>query len=482
LIQPEIEPPNTEPFFMKRIACILSLLAGFCLISFPVLAQEAATAAPTAEVPAPPVEAVAESETELNGADTAWILTATALVLFMTIPGLSLFYAGLVGRKNVLSVLMHCFMITAIMSVLWVVCGYSIAFGESGSLWGGLGDMFAKDLTHKDMSDDGLPDILFFGFQMTFFIITPALMVGAFVERMKFSAMIMFTVLWAILVYAPVCHWVWASWAEDGVEKSGLMYAWGTKDLAGGIVVHITAGMGALAACILVGPRKGYPTAQFQPHSLPLCVTGTGMLWVGWFGFNAGSQLAANGDAALTLVVTHISAATATIVWSLCEKVKHGKASVLGAVTGSIAGLAAITPASGDVGPIGALAIGTASGLICWFASTAVKSKFGYDDSLDVVGVHGVGGLVGTLLVAFFAAESLGGKGLISIPDAETYSMGAQFIVQLQASAITIVYTLIVSVIILYIVKAICGGSLRVSESEEEEGLDLTAHGESGYN
>ena len=452
---------------MKRFSYILSLMAGFCLISFPAFAQEAAAAiaeASTAEETAP----------VLNGADTAWILTATALVLFMTIPGLSLFYAGLVGRKNVLSVLMHCFMITAIMSILWLVCGYSIALGDASPYWGGLGEIFAKNLTADGMSDAGLPDYLVFAFQMTFFIITPALMVGAFVERMKFSAMILFTSLWALLVYAPVCHWVWGD--------NGFMLDWGTKDLAGGIVVHITAGIGALAACILVGPRKGYPTAQFQPHNLPLCVTGTGMLWVGWFGFNAGSGLVADGGAAQTLVVTHISAATATIVWSLCEKVKHGKASVLGAVTGAIAGLAAITPASGDVGPMGALAIGTASGLICWFASTAVKSKFGYDDSLDVVGVHGVGGLVGTLLVAFFAAESLGGKGVISIPDAKTYSMGAQFIVQLKASAITIVYTLIVSGIILYIVKAICGGSLRVTESEEEEGLDLIAHGESGYN
>ena len=254
------------------------------------------------------------------------------------------------------------------------------------------------------------------------------------------------------------------------------MLEWGTKDLAGGIVVHLTAGIGALVACIMVGPRKGYGSAQLQPHSLPLCVTGTGMLWVGWFGFNAGSGLAANGDAAQTLVVTHLSAATATIVWSLCEKMKHGKASVLGAVTGAIAGLAAITPASGDVGPMGGLAIGAASGFICWFASTAVKSKFGYDDSLDVVGVHGVGGLVGTLMVAFFAAGALGGK------SGADYASGAQFVIQLKSSVITIVYTLIVTVVILYIVKAICGGSLRVTDSEEEEGLDLSAHGESGYN
>ncbi|MEC9081347.1 MAG: ammonium transporter [Verrucomicrobiota bacterium] len=477
MIQPEIEPPNTEPFFMKRIACILSLLAGFCLISFPVLAQEAEAAsgasAPAAEAAAPAEETANEPDV-LNGANTAWILTATALVLFMTIPGLSLFYAGLVGRKNVLSVLMHCFMITAIMSVLWVVCGYSIAFGGASPYFGGLEKIFASGVTQDTLGglgkSEAIPEFLFFGFQMTFFIITPALMVGAFVERMKFSAMILFTSLWALLVYAPVCHWVWGG--------NGFMLNWDdpVKDLAGGIVVHITAGIGALIACILVGPRKGYPTAQFQPHNLPLCVIGTGMLWVGWFGFNAGSQLAANGDAALTLVVTHISAATATIVWSICEKVKHGKASMLGAVTGSIAGLAAITPASGDVGPMGALAIGAASGLLCWYASVILKAKLGYDDSLDVVGVHGVGGLVGTLLVAFFASEALGGK---TVGD---YSMVTQFIVQLKASVITIIYTAIVSVIILLAVKAICGGSLRVSESDEQEGLDLTAHGESGYN
>ena len=442
---------------MKRVACVLSLLAGLCLIPSTALAQEA--------------------EAAVNPANTAWILTATALVLFMTIPGLSLFYAGLVRRKNVLSVLMHCFMIMAVMSVLWLVCGYSLAFGEASPYWGGLAKLFAGGVDASSTvgdSGEAIPEYLFMAFQMTFFIITPALMVGAFVERMKFSAMVLFTTLWAILVYAPVCHWVWGD--------NGFMQEWGTKDLAGGIVVHITAGIGALVVCIMVGPRKGYRTAQFQPHNLPMCVMGTGMLWVGWFGFNAGSGLAANGDAAQTLFVTHISAATATIVWSLAEKLKHGKASVLGAVTGSIAGLAAITPASGDVGPIGGLAIGAAAGFICWVASTSVKSKFGYDDSLDVFGVHGVGGLVGTLMVAFFASTTLGGKGVISIPDAETYSVGAQFLVQLQASAIVIVYTLIVSVIILYLVKAICGGSLRASESEEEEGLDLTAHGESGYN
>ena len=455
---------------MKRIACILSLLAGICLISFPVLAQEAAEAV-TATAAAE--EAAAEPAAELNGANTAWMLTATALVLFMTIPGLSLFYAGLVGRKNVLSVLMHCFMITAVMSVLWLIFGYSFAFGDASPYFGGFGSILASGITAESMSGD-IPEFLFFGFQMTFFIITPALMVGAFVERMKFSAMLLFTSIWALVVYAPVCHWVWGG--------NGFMLESGTMDLAGGIVVHITAGIGALAACIMVGPRKGYPTAQFQPHSLPLCVTGTGMLWVGWFGFNAGSQLAANGDAAQTLVVTHLSAATATIVWSLAEKIKNGKASVLGAVTGSIAGLAAITPASGEVGPIGALAIGAASGFICWYASVILKAKLGYDDSLDVVGVHGVGGLVGTILVAFFAASTLGGKRSVeAVGDEKGYEVGSQLMTQLTSSAITVVYTLVVSIIILKVVGMICGG-LRVSDSEEEDGLDIAAHGESGYN
>jgi Amt family ammonium transporter len=352
------------------------------------------------------------------------------------------------------------------MSVLWLAFGYSFAFGEASPYFGGFGKLFASGVNSESMSGD-IPEFLFFGFQMTFFIITPALMVGAFVERMKFSAMILFTSIWALVVYAPVCHWVWGG--------NGFMLESGTMDLAGGIVVHITAGIGALVVCIMVGPRKGYPTAQFQPHSLPLCVTGTGMLWVGWFGFNAGSQLAANGDAAQTLVVTHLSAATATIVWSLAEKIKNGKASVLGAVTGSIAGLAAITPASGEVGPIGALAIGAASGLVCWYASVILKSKLGYDDSLDVVGVHGVGGLVGTLLVAIFAASSLGGK------QGADYAIGGQFMTQLTSSAITIVYTLVLSIIILKVVGIVCGG-LRVSESEEQDGLDISAHGESGYN
>lgn len=405
-------------------------------------------------------------EAELNSGDTAWILTATALVLFMTIPGLSLFYAGLVRQKNVLSVLMHCFVITALMSVLWLVGGYSLAFAEgSGSQAAYIGDLskaFLDGITVDDLSGT-LPELLFFAFQMTFFIITPALMVGAFVERIKFSAMLWFMALWAILVYLPICHMTWGG---------GLFSSWGTFDFAGGIVVHITAGVGALVACIMVGPRKGYPTTLMLPHNLPMTVTGTGMLWVGWFGFNAGSALTADGNAAMALVVTHTSAATAALVWMAIEWLRNGKPSMLGIATGSIAGLAAITPASGYVGPIGALAIGTVSGVVCFWMCASIKTKFGYDDSLDVFGVHGIGGLIGTILVAFFAHEKFGGK-------EGDLDMVNQLIVQLKASAITIVWTLVVSIVILLVLKKTLG--LRVSEKDEVEGLDLTSHEESGY-
>ena len=312
-----------------------------------------------------------------------------------------------------------------------------------------------------------IPETTFFAFQMTFFIITPALMVGAFVERMKFSAVLIFTVLWALLVYLPICHMVWGGGSMFGLSP--------VIDLAGGIVVHITAGVGALVAAIVVGPRKGYPSTPMPPHNLPLTVTGAGMLWVGWFGFNAGSGLVADGAASMTLIVTHTSSATAALVWMLIEWLAHKKPSVLGIVTGSIAGLAAITPASGYVGPIGALCIGATSGALCWFCSTRLKQRLGYDDSLDVFGVHGIGGLVGTLLVAVFAAQSLGGFA------PEGYKgMGGQLGVQLAASAITAVYTAIVSFVLLKLIGATVG--LRVSEREENEGLDLTDHGEVGYN
>ena len=415
-------------------------------------------------------------EPELNGSDTAWLLTATALVLFMTIPGLALFYGGLVRTKNVLSVLMQCFALTAVLSVVWVIIGYSLAFNTNGmeagltnlnSFIGGLGTAFLSGVTADSLSGT-IPETVFITFQMTFFIITPALIVGAFAERMKFSAVLLFSVLWGILVYAPICH---MTWGGDG-SFFGEM---GVLDFAGGIVVHINAGIAALVACIVIGKRQGYPDAQILPHSLSLTVVGASMLWVGWFGFNAGSAVAADGAAGMAMLVTQISAAVATSTWMFIEWIKSGKPSILGAVTGTIAGLGAITPASGSVGPLGAIVIGLAAGAICFWASTSLKRKLGYDDSLDVFGVHGVGGIIGTLLCGIFVAKSLGGQGL-----AEGITMGSQFMVQLKAVIITIVYCGVVSFILLKIIDATVG--LRVSQEEETGGLDIALHDERGYN
>lgn len=383
--------------------------------------------------------------------NNAWMLTSTALVLFMTIPGLALFYGGLVNRRNVLSVLMHCFSLAAVLSVVWMVLGYTLAMGEPGGLIGGLGMAL-----HHGVGPD---KILMSAFQMTFFIITPALIVGTFVERIKFSSMLVFSVLWALLVYAPVCHITWFG---------GIFQQWGVIDLAGGIVVHITAGVAALVACIMVGKRR-HPE---PPHNLPMTVTGTAMLWVGWFGFNAGSQGGASDAAAMTLFVTHLSAATAACVWAAIEWFTVKKPSVLGAVTGSIAGLAAITPASGVAGPLGALLIGAVSGFICWWASVKLKNRFHYDDSLDVVGVHGVGGVVGTILAAVVGLKALGGFG--------SFEFGKQMGLQLAAAGITAAYTGVVTFAILAVVKAVMG--LRVSEIDETVGLDQSAHGETAYN
>lgn len=403
----------------------------------------------------------------LDKGDTAWIIAASALVLFMTIPGLSLFYAGLVAKRNVLSVLMQCLALTGLMTVIWLVCGYSLAFGDGGGMHafiGGFDKAFLLGVTPDTLSGS-IPEILFFLFQMTFFIITPALMVGAFVERMKFSAILIFCAVWGLVVYLPICHMVWGgegTWFGD----------MGVFDFAGGIVVHITAGIGALVACIMVGPRSGFGKQPMPPHNLPMTVTGTGMLWVGWYGFNGGSQLAADGGAVSAIVVTQISASVAALTWMAIEWRKHGKPSVLGTATGAIAGLAAITPASGFVGPIGALIIGAVSGVVCWYFSTVIKIKRGYDDSLDVFGVHGVGGFVGTLLVAFLASETFGGN-------QGDLNMGKQFGVQLFASVFTIIYTLIATWIILKVVDKLVG--LRVANSEENEGLDIASHGEAGY-
>ncbi|MBD28766.1 MAG: ammonia channel protein [Verrucomicrobiaceae bacterium] len=416
----------------------------------------------------------------VGAANTSWIMTATALVLFMTLPGLALFYGGLVHKKNVLSVLMHCFAMACILSVVWLVAGYSLAL-TSGNDWiGSLSAIFGKGLDGSDSGDSDIPGILFFAFQMTFFIITPALVVGTFVERVKFSAVMLFAVLWGLFCYAPICNMVWNGGLmyNENTETGEVVKNWlmgeneGVIDLAGGIVVHITAGIAALIFCIMVGPRKN----TSPPHNLAMTVIGTCMLWVGWFGFNGGSGLAANGAGAMSIVVTHISAATAALTWMLIDLITTKKPTILGICTGAIAGLAAITPASGVSGPVGALIIGLASGAICWFFSITVKNKFGYDDSLDVVGVHGVGGLVGTLLAAVVAVAALGG----TENGAENYNMGAQLLTQAKGSLFTIVFTAVVTVVILLIIKHTVG--LRVDEADESIGLDQSAHGETAYN
>lgn len=417
--------------------------------------------------------ALAQDAPALNTGDSAWVLASTALVLFMTIPGLALFYGGLVRSRNVLSILMQCLCLTAILSLIWVVCGYSLAFENSGmtkgtvnrgSFIGGASRLMMFGMTPETLKGS-IPEMLFAAYQMTFAIITPALMIGAFAERMKFSAVLWFSSLWLLVVYVPICH---MTWAGDG----GLFADWGVMDFAGGIVVHITAGVSALVACIMVGPRSGYPASRVPPHNMTMTFTGTAMLWVGWFGFNAGSALAANGTAASALLVTHISACTATVVWMAIEWIKLGKPGVLGAATGSIAGLAAITPASGFVGPTGALVIGAVSAVVCYLFSTTIKNRLKYDDSLDVFGVHGVGGVVGSLLVAVFAASSLGGVKV-------DLNIGHQFTVQLAAVVITAVYSMVASVVLLKIVGFAVG--LRVTGDTEQQGLDLAEHEERGY-
>ena len=406
-------------------------------------------------------------EVELSAGDTAWMLTATALVLFMTIPGLSLFYAGMVRAKNVLSVLMQCFTITALMTILWALYGYSIAFGGEGAYWGGLDKLFLRGVTVDSLSGS-IPETVFMTFQMTFAIITPALIVGAFAERMKFSAMLWFMGLWLTLVYAPITHWGWG----DG----GWLGNMGILDFAGGTVVHINAGIAGLVAALVLGKRKGYPTSPMPPHNLGYTMIGAAMLWVGWFGFNAGSELAADGTAGMAMAVTQIAAAAAALGWMFCEWLSHGKPSVLGIASGAVGGLVAITPASGFVGPMGALAIGIAAGVGCFLAATTLKRKIGYDDSLDVFGVHAVGGIIGALLTGVFAAEALGGAGFGS----GISSIGGQ--VQTQAIGIiaTIVYTGVVSFILLKVIGSVMG--LRVNEEQEAEGLDVALHDERGYN
>jgi ammonium transporter, Amt family len=411
--------------------------------------------------------ALADEAPVLNSGDTAWMLTATALVLFMTIPGLSLFYAGMVRSKNILSVLMQCFAITSLMTVLWVIYGYSMAFGEAGSFWGGLSKMFLKGVTVDSLSGT-IPETVFMTFQMTFAIITPALIVGAFAERMKFSAMLIFMALWFTIVYAPVCHWVWG--------EGGWLGSKGILDFAGGTVVHINAGIAGLVAAIVLGKRKGYPERHMPPHNLGYTLMGASMLWVGWFGFNAGSELAADGTAGMAMAVTQIATAAAALGWMFMEWAGHGKPSALGIASGAVAGLVAITPASGAVGPMGAIAIGAAAGVGCFLASTKIKRLLGYDDSLDVFGVHAVGGIIGAILTGVFCAESLGGVGF----GGDNTGIGGQVWVQLIGVGATVVYSGIASFIILKGLDAVIG--LRVSHDEETEGLDLSQHDERGYN
>jgi len=423
-----------------------------------------------------PSLAIAQDATAPDSGDTAWMLTATALVLFMTIPGLALFYGGLVRVQNVLSVLMQCFALTGLITILWVVCGYSLAFNTAGmeggkitlgSFVGGLGTIFLSGVSVDSLSGT-IPETVFITFQLTFAIITPALIAGAFAERMKFSAMLLFSAIWSLIVYAPICH---MAWAGDGSLFGDII---GALDFAGGTVVHINAGIAALVAAILVGKRLGFPTTAMPPHSLTLTVVGASMLWVGWFGFNAGSAVAADGTAGMAMLVTQISTATAAIAWMFVEWAKHGKPSALGIVTGAVGGLVAITPASGTVGPIGALVIGFAAGAICFWGATSLKAQLGYDDSLDAFGVHGIGGIVGALLTGIFAAESLGGAGLAKS------SIGMQLWAQLLSILITVVWSGVISFIILKIVDATVG--LRVEEEEERMGLDISQHNERGYN
>jgi Amt family ammonium transporter len=423
------------------------------------------------------VPSLAMAQDAHDSGDTAWMLTSTALVLFMTIPGLALFYGGLVRVQNVLSVLMQCFALTGLITILWVICGYSLAFNTAGmeagkltltSFVGGLGTMFLRGIGVDTVSGT-IPETVFITFQLTFAIITPALIAGAFAERMKFSAMLIFSVLWSIIVYAPICH---MAWSGDGSLFGDIF---GALDFAGGTVVHINAGIAALVAAILVGKRIGYQTTAMPPHSLTLTVVGASMLWVGWFGFNAGSAVAADGAAGMAMLVTQISTATAAVAWMFVEWGKHGKPSALGIVTGAVAGLVAITPASGSVGPMGALVIGIAAGVICFWGATTLKAQLGYDDSLDAFGVHGIGGVVGALLTGVFAAEAFGGVGL-----AEGITVGKQLWAQFLSVVITIVWSGLLSFIILKIVDAIVG--LRVEEDEERMGLDLSQHNERGYN
>ena len=401
----------------------------------------------------------------LDTGNTAWMLTSTGLVLFMTIPGLALFYGGLVRTKNVLSVLMQCFSITAVVTLLWVAVGYSAVFTPGspglGAFIGGTEKAFLGGVSREALSGS-VPESIFAMFQLTFAIITPALIIGAFAERMAFGAMLLLMALWSLVVYVPVAHWIWGG---------GWLQKMGALDFAGGIVVHVSAGVAGLVTCVYVGKRKGFPTKPMPPHSLTLSVVGAGMLWVGWFGFNAGSALAANGQAGMAVTVTQISAATAVVVWTLIEWLRNGRPSTLGIITGAVAGLATITPASGYASPLGAIVIGAVAGAVCFYGATSLKRRFGYDDALDAFGVHGIGGLVGSVLTGVFAAKVAGGT--------EAIAIGRQVGVQLLACAATMVWSALATAVIIKVVDATVG--IRVDEEKEMVGLDLSDHEERGY-
>ena len=404
------------------------------------------------------------ADSAIDSGDTAWILTATALVLLMTLPGLALFYAGLVQSKNIVSVLMHHFAIAALMSILWVIAGYSLAFSGDGAWFGDLANSFMSNIS-LDSASGTIPESVFAAFQMTFAIITPALIIGAYVERMKFAAILLFSAVWLLAVYAPVTHWVWGG---------GIMAEWGVLDFAGGIVVHATAGTAALVCALVVGKRRGFPTSVQPPHSPVLTMIGASMLWIGWFGFNGGSALGAGNSAGMALLVTHIAAATASLVWMFIEWFRFGRPSLVGIVTGMVAGLATVTPASGFIGVPGGLILGLAGGVACYVAVDLIRVRFKIDDSLDVFAVHGVGGILGSLLVAYLALPAFGGLGL-----ADGVTAGSQFMVQLASVAITVLWTGIGSYVILKVIGAVIG--LRVDQQDEIEGLDLSQHGERGY-
>lgn len=448
----------------------ITILPCIMLLTSPLAGQEDST-----DVNGVTIESVASDQPISNNAptaskspdsgNTAWMLTATALVLFMTLPGLALFYGGLVQSKNVLSVLMHCFTIACIASIIWVACGYSLALTEGSEWIGGTERLFLNGLTADSLNGD-FPESVWIVFQMTFAIITPGLIVGAFVERIKFSAMMIFSGLWLLIVYVPACYWVWGG---------GWLAQAGVIDFAGGIVVHATAGASALTIAAMLGKRQGFPKSLRPPHSPGLVMIGAAMLWVGWFGFNAGSAAAANGSAGMAMLVTHISAATASLVWMFVEWKQTGKPGLVGIVTGMVAGLATITPASGNVGPMGAIIIGATAGIVCYFACGIIKEKLNIDDSLDVAAVHGIGGILGTLMVAFLGVEgTLGGQGI------NLNTAGEQFSIQAKGCLAAVVLSVVATYVIVKITSALTGG-IRVSEEDETKGLDQASHGENGY-